>query len=105
MKLQELNHSLTPEALQDLNAKIVALFDQEHPSDYGELRALLSERDRIINTHLTSLQNDENKKRLFAQKELVVNHSLKHAAQSLLDSSKEEIIQFVRGKAAVKKYK
>ncbi len=60
MKLQELNHSLTPEALQDLNA---------------------------------------------AQKELVVNHSLKHAAQSLLDSSKEEIIQFVRGKAAVKKYK
>jgi len=103
VKLQELNHPLTPEALQNLNAKIVALLDQEKPSDYAELRALLEERDNIINLHLASLQVDA--KRLFAQKELVVNRSLEHMAQSLLQSSKEEIIQFVRGKAAVKKYK
>jgi len=103
VNLKELNHSLTPEALRDLNANIVAQLDKEDPTDYAELKALLLQRDKVINAHLHSLHDDE--KRQFAQKEIVVNRSLEQVAQSLLQSSKEEIIQFVRGKAAVKKYK
>ena len=105
MKLQDLNHSLTPTALQNLNESIAAqlLLDQEKTSDYAMLRTLLAERDRLIKDHLNSLSVSE--KRQFSEKELVVNRLLEELAFKLLESSKEEIIQFVRGKAAVKKYK
>jgi len=105
VKIQDLNHSLTPKALQNLNESIAAQLqlDQEEPSDYAVLRKLLAERDSLIKKHLDSLSANE--KRQFSEKELVVNRSLEELAQSLLKSSKEDIIQFVRGKAAVKKYK
>lgn len=105
MKVQDLNHSLTPKALQDLNESIAAQLhlDQEKASDYAELKALLAERDRLIKDHLSTLADNEKKR--FAENELRVNRALEKLAQSLLESSKEDIIQFVRGKAAVKKYK
>ena len=105
MKIQDLNHSLTPETLQDLNESIAAQLqlDQEKSSDYAELKALLAQRDRLIKDHLKILTDNE--KRQFAENELRVNRALEKLAQSLLESSKEDIIQFVRGKAAVKKYK
>ena len=79
------------------------LLEIEEPADYAELRSLLAQRDSIVKAHLDSLFGEEKKK--FAKLELEVNNTLKNVVQSLLETSKEDIIQFVRSKAAVKKYK
>ena len=103
MNNNNFNHSLTPAVLKELNDKIVVQLENEDPADYAELRSLLAQRDSIVKAHLDSLPDDEKKK--FAKLELEVNNDLKNVVQSLLETSKEDIIQFVRSKAAVKKYK
>lgn len=103
MNSNNFNHSLTPAVLKELNDKIVVQLENEEPSDYAELRALLVQRDSTVKTLLNSLPDDEKKE--FAKLELEINNTLKNVVQSLLETSKEDIIQFVRSKAAVKKYK
>ncbi|WP_421133871.1 hypothetical protein [Alteromonas sp. A079] len=103
MKVEDLNHIHTPAELRELNEKLVVQLENANSSDYAELNLLLAQRDSLINTYLEVLQPDD--KKAFATLELEVNNSLKDLAQSLLETSKEDIIQFVRAKAAVKKYK
>lgn len=103
MNNRNFNHSHTPAVLKELNDKIVVQLEIEEPADYAELRSLLAQRDSIVKAHLDSLFGEEKKK--FAKLELEVNNTLKNVVQSLLETSKEDIIQFVRSKAAVKKYK
>ncbi|MDB2331056.1 hypothetical protein N9V74_05025 [Alteromonas sp.] len=103
MKVEDLNHIHTPAELRELNEKLVVQLENANSSDYAELNLLLAQRDSLINTYLEVLQPDD--KKTFATLELEVNNSLKDLAQSLLETSKEDIIQFVRAKAAVKKYK
>ena len=102
MKLKDLNHSLTPLALQDLNEKIAALLADES-SDYALLKSAIDERDSFVQKYLENISPAE--KRRFAKNELEVNNRLSKVAQSLLSSSEKEIIQLVRGKAAIQKYK
>jgi hypothetical protein len=103
VKTEDLNHTHTPAELRELNEKLVVQLENANSSDYAELKVLLAQRDSLINTYLEALQPDD--KKAFATLELKVNNLLKDVAQSLLETSKEDIIQFVRAKAAVKKYK
>ena len=111
MNIDDLNHSKTPTALQEINSKIVAHLDEsahssqepDAKSDFSEFKALLVLRDEVIRQHLNTLHSEE--KQVFTKLELDVNNMLKEMAQSLLADAKKDITHFVRSRAAVKKYK
>ncbi len=111
MNIDDLNHSKTPIALQEINAKIVAQLDDstnssqepDAKSDFSEFKALLVLRDEVIRRHLDTLHSEE--KQVFAKLELDVNNTLKELAQGLLEDAKKDITHFVRSRSAVKNYK
>lgn len=104
MTEKNLNHALTPDDLRALNAKICeCLAKPDDPSGFERFNALITERDTLIQTILTSDDTEFVKK--FAELELVVNNELKGMAQSLLKSAKDDVSHFIRSQAAIKKYK
>ena len=48
---------------------------------------------------------DSDVEKAFAAKELEINNKLEKLARGLLDSAKDEAVQYSRGRAALKKYK
>ncbi|NMH59662.1 hypothetical protein [Alteromonas ponticola] len=103
MKIDELNHSLTPPALQQINEKIAALLSAEEDDDrVTKLNQYADERDTFIQSYLQSLPSENAKE--FAKQEIVVNDRLKEIAQQMLTSVKDDITHFVRSRSAVKKY-
>ncbi|RDV25041.1 hypothetical protein DXV75_10440 [Alteromonas aestuariivivens] len=104
MKKNELNHALTPEPLRSINQEIAELLEQEDDGQkYAQLLGLVESRDNIIQSHLNALDGEP--RRHFAEQELEVNNRLMEMAQSLLKSAKQDVTQFVRSQAAIKKYK
>ncbi|MCW8107595.1 hypothetical protein OPS25_03630 [Alteromonas ponticola] len=104
MKIDELNHSLTPSALQQINEKIAALLSSEEDDDrVSKLNQLATDRDSFIQAYLKSLPPEEAKQ--FAKQEIVVNDKLKEITQLMLTAVKDDITHFVRSRSAVKKYK
>ncbi len=104
MNIDEINHSLTPTALQQINEKIVALLSADDEDDrVSKLNQLIDERDTLIQNHLNSLPTEKAKE--FAKQEIVVNDKLKEIIQLLLSAAKDDISHFIRSRSAVKKYK
>lgn len=103
----QLNHQLTPEPLRNLNTQIMKCLcepdGEDATSGYPQLRALVVERDELIHSLQTTL--DANSAREFAKLEQVANSQLLEVAQSLLESAKDDVSQFIRSQAAVNKYK
>lgn len=98
----ELDHSLTPPQLSDINRDIASSFSSGTP-DYQNLNLLLAKRDECIQRHLASL--DEPDRKRFAKAEIETNEKLKSMARDLLGNAKDEVTHFVRSQAAVKKYR
>ena len=75
MNIDDLNHSKTPTALQEVNAKIVAQLNEsavssqepDAKSDFFEFKALLVLRDEVIKQHLDTLHSEE--KQVFEQQQ------------------------------------
>ncbi|WP_218355166.1 hypothetical protein [Alteromonas lipotrueiana] len=102
----QLDHSLTPPALKQLNIQLEALLadsNSENEARFQKLLQIIRQRDTLINQHLPSL--DATSRRQFAQAELSVNNQLNDLAQGLLNSAKNDISHFVRSQSAIKKYK
>ncbi|ANB26375.1 hypothetical protein [Alteromonas stellipolaris] len=98
------NHELTPLFLQVVNEKLAAclvLSDASIPTD--DFSALIKLRDRVIRRALKQMDSEVEK--AFAAKELEINNKLEKLARGLLDSAKDEAVQYSRGRAALKKYK
>ncbi|MCU7554983.1 hypothetical protein OCL06_10260 [Alteromonas sp. ASW11-19] len=102
MNANDLNHSYTPAALREINESLSAQLEDPSASDVKRINALLKIRDEFIAGHLEVL--DAEKKQAFANAELSVNNRLKEVAQTLLQSAKDDVSQFVRSRAAAKKY-
>ncbi|MBU3022170.1 hypothetical protein [Aestuariibacter sp. A3R04] len=101
---KELNHSLTPPALADINAKILqCLAGEDEETRYQSLLKLIQARDDIIQSHLLTL--DKNSARSFAEQEVSVNNKLSEVAQTLLKSAKDDVSHFLRSQKAAKKYR
>ena len=99
-----LNHELTPPELRSINDQIIQCLSCDNPSELAlKFNQLVIERERHINNALASLSVE--RRELFVTNELKVNEQLNALAQSLLQSAKQEIVQYMRGRAAVKKYK
>lgn len=103
MKKEELNHSLTPVALRKINDELTVHLAPSSELDLPELNRILAERDAIVKAHLETLNDDD--RRAFASAEIAINDKLKELAQSLLQSAKDDVSNFIRSQAAVKKYK
>ena len=100
----ELYHDGTTRELQELNEQLATCFSLSDPSELATtFNRLVRERQDLVISILNSLKESE--KRSFATKELIINDKLKSLAQSLLETAKQEIVQYMRGRAAVKKYK
>jgi hypothetical protein len=100
----DLNHDETTDELRELNARLVSCFSLSDPSELATtFNRLTLERQHLVTSILTALQ--DNHRRAFATNELIINDKLNTLAQSLLDSAKQEIVQYMRGRAAVKKYR
>lgn len=103
MNIDELNHPLTPDDLRALNQQISECLLSDSPEKYKHFSSLITQRDDIIQSVLAEL--DAEQARLFALNESVVNDNLKNVAQTLLKSAKDDVSQFIRSQAAIKKYK
>ncbi|NVK57587.1 MAG: hypothetical protein HWE26_18450 [Alteromonadaceae bacterium] len=107
MKINELDHDLTPDTLRNLNVQICECVnappDEQVSSGFQRLNALIAERDELIHSILAS--PDHEFVREFAAREQVVNDKLKDMAHSLLIKAKDDVSHFIRSQAAVKKYK
>lgn len=104
MNTLNFNHELTPKFLQAVNTQLAAclsLNSPETPTD--EIRKLVILRDKLVNRYLKRLTTADAKR--FAELELPVNEQLEKLARGLLDFAKSEAVQYVRGRAAIKKYK
>ncbi|MBU2977938.1 hypothetical protein [Alteromonas sp. C1M14] len=100
----ELNHSLTPQALAEINQRILqCLADEDEASRYQTLLSLIQQRDAFIQSHLASLTGEDAKS--FAQQEVSVNNKLLEVAQTLLKSAKDDVSQFLQSQKAVKHYR
>ncbi|MDO6568452.1 hypothetical protein Q4561_15380 [Alteromonas sp. 1_MG-2023] len=104
MKNSILSHTNTPLFLQAVNAKLSACLLLEN-SDFStsDFQSLIALRHKVVIRELKRLNDAERK--VFAQKEMIINQKLEELAQGLLDNAKEEAFKFSRGRAAVKKYK
>lgn len=103
MNIDDLNHTLTPDNLRALNQQISECLLSDSPDKYNHFNLLITQRDDIIQSVLTELDTEQ--ARLFAQNESVINDNLKNVAQTLLKSAKDDVSQFIRSQAAIKKYK
>lgn len=102
--IDELNHDETTYELRELNAQLASCFSLSDPIELATtFNRLVQERQGLVTSILASLE--ENHRRAFATNELIINEKLNTLAQSLLQSAKQEIVQYMRGRAAVKKYK
>ncbi len=97
-----LNHSLTPESLQEINAELEAILTADNLEE-ALLLSKVDERDRQILSHLETL--DDEQKKQFAQLELKVNQSLLKTISKLHKHSLNELSGLLKGQKAVKKYK
>ncbi|WP_282145517.1 hypothetical protein [Alteromonas stellipolaris] len=98
------NHELTPLFLQVVNEKLAAcLVLSDAPIPTENFRSLVQLRDRVIRRALKQMDSEVEK--AFAAKELEINNKLEKLARGLLDSAKDEAVQYSRGRAALKKYK
>lgn len=103
MNENDLNHPLTPSSLEQVNAQILSVLTGESEKWFESFFQLIEKRDSVIREHLKHL--DEPTRKAFAEAELVVNKHLADVAKKLLDSAKDDMSQFVRSQAAIKKYK
>lgn len=103
MNINDFTHTLTPESLNQLNQELLALLESENEQRFQQLSDLIEQRDALIRAHLASL--DDETRKAFARNELTVNKAIIKLAQNLLDSAKNEVAQFLRSRAAIKKYK
>lgn len=104
MTENELNHNLTPHDLRAINDELVVALRTEDPQDIEDLiLQLVNKRDDAVQRHLALLPPDD--ARAFAQNELPINEKLLNLVQTLLDSAKDDMTQFVRSQSAIKKYK
>lgn len=99
----ELDHDESPPELREINAKLIACFKLTDTVELAErFNHLVALRADLIESLLSSLP--EKQKVPFSSKELEVNQVLHSLACNLLDSAKKEIVQYMRGRAAIKKY-
>lgn len=104
MNIEKLNHSLTPLALSQVNVEIIEIVELEDEHEkFLRLKEIMVKRDGVISDYLATLSPSE--RASFATKELVINDELLNLATELHKSAKKEVVDFVRGRAAVKKYK
>lgn len=103
MNIEQLNHSLTPFDLFHINVEIVEIINLEDEHEkFIRLREVMLKRDEIITDYLATLPSSE--KASFAAKELIVNEKLLDLAIELHKNAKQEVVDFVRGRTAVRKY-
>lgn len=104
MKNSILDHEYTPPFLKAVNAALAACLSSEPEKLSTErFKHLSTVRHKVVIRNLSRLKDNERK--AFSEKEVVINQKLEELAQGLLKKSKEEAVQFSRGRAAVKKYK
>ena len=104
MKNSILDHEYTPPFLKAVNAALAACLSSD-PEELSteRFKHLSTVRHKVVIRILSRLKDNERK--AFSEKEVVINQKLEELAQGLLKRSKEEAVQFSRGRAAVKKYK
>lgn len=104
MTKNELNHNLTPHALRAINEDLVVALSTDDPQNIEEdILKLVNDRDDAVQRHLATLSPDD--ARAFAENELPINEKLLNLVQTLLNSAKDDMTQFVRSQSAIKKYK
>lgn len=106
MNADDLKHAFTTPELERVNLSLAQLLNDTsstEPSHFERINELTQLRESIVKELLSTL-DDENRKQ-FAQEEYKVNQKLSEVAQSLLSSTKDDMVRFVRSQKAVKKYK
>ena len=104
MNIEQLNHSLTPLDLSHVNDEIVEIINLEDEHEkFIRLKEVIIKRDEIITNYLATLPPSV--KASFATKELAINDQLLDLTIELHKNVKQEVVDFVRGRAAVEKYK
>ena len=98
----QLIHDLTPPSLTE-NCQAISETLSAEELDSQRLMELVEERDKLIQEHLPSLQNEE--KNAYINKELEVNKQLLERAHKLQTEQKKLLLGLVRGKSAVSQYR
>ena len=95
----------TPE-LERVNLQLAQLLsnqDPENPDNYEQFTHLTETRDKLVKKRLSELQEPQLSE--FAKAEYQLNQEFVNMAQSLLSSVKDDLVQFIRGRKAVNRYK
>ena len=95
----------TPE-LERVNLQLAQLLsnqDPENPDNYEQFTQLTETRDKLVKKRLSELQEPQVSE--FAKAEYQLNQEFVNMAQSLLSSVKDDLVQFIRGRKAVNRYK
>jgi hypothetical protein len=102
VKLTDLDHYHTPEALKQINRDIVDAFAALEINDQ-ELLALIEKRDEYIQTFLPSLEQQALSS--FVEAEMRVNAYLVTETEQLAKASLSQASELIRGRKLLKNYK
>lgn len=98
-----LDHDFTPIELKEINKAICQCLTIEDLDErVNNIKKLIEEREKIVSIFLSS-HNDEDIKK-FAENELVINEVITKLVLDLLETTKGDIVRFMRGRTAIKKY-
>ncbi|WP_018983438.1 hypothetical protein [Salinimonas chungwhensis] len=104
MKISQLNHKKTPDALRAINTKLAALLaDPTNDNFVRQLQLLIEARDTFIKGHIKELSADEAVS--FATKELEINAQLVSAIAPFKSEAQTDLQQLAQSKKAIKQYK
>ena len=91
-----------PEQLTELCQQIDAVLAADDP-DSDQLNQLVSQRDQLIQQHLSQLSGED--KHRFADAQLTYNQTLQDKVTALFSATERQLGALMKGRRAIKKYK